>query len=169
VAAFFLSIYYDLFTPDLVNKILTNWGPITTTFHLTGFLLAIVLYFKALFFNKVNELFSSRILKGNPSGNLIVDIFYGYEMNPRLFDIVSTDVKFFLEGRALILWTTITWFFAYAQYLQVGHVTNTMVTAVLLHFFYVLHYFVYETNVLAMLDFTGDHMGWMLGWGNTGL
>jgi len=36
-----------------------------------------------------------------------------------------------------------------------------------LHFWYIFHYFVVETNVLAMVDFTGDHMGWMLGFGNT--
>jgi len=65
-----------------------------------------------------------------------------------------------------VLWTVNTLLFAYAQYLKIGSVTSPMILTVLLHFAYVLHYFVVETNVLAMVDFTGDHMGWMLGWGN---
>jgi len=126
-----------------------------STHHVFSFLLSFFLYFKGFFFNK-----------GNPSGNILVDYFYGYEMNPRFFNIISTDIKWFMEGRALMFWTIHTFLLGYAQYAKLGYLTYPMIFTVLLHFAYVLHYFVFETNVLAMVDFTADHMGWMLGWGN---
>ena len=55
---------------------------------------------------------------------------------------------------------------AYQQYIEIGSVSYTLTLVTLLHGWYVAHYFVNETNVLAMMDFTADHMGWMLTWGN---
>ena len=107
--------------------------------------------------------------QGNPSGNIIIDYFYGYEPDPRFFGFITTDVKWFLEGRVLILWNVVGILLAYRQYVAIGHVTNAMLLANLLHFIYVGHYYVVETNVLAMIDFTADHMGWMLTFGNTAL
>jgi len=155
ISLFFGSIYLGYLTPSVASSIIHNWGSITLTHNIFGFLLAGFLHIKGLFFNK-----------GNPSGNALVDYFYGYEMNPRFYNIISSDVKWFMEGRALILWTIHCFLFGFAQYSQLGSISPAMFLSVLLHFLYVLHYFVFETNVLAMVDFTADHMGWMLGWGN---
>jgi len=155
LGSFFAAIYYGYLDEPLIAKIVNDWGRIIVAFNLFSFINALFMYFKGLLFKQ-----------GNPSGNIIIDYFYGYEPNPRIFNIIWTDLKWFLEGRALIFWIINALLLAYRQYTLLGYVTNTMTLAVFLHFWYVTHYFVVETNVLSMVDFTGDHMGWMLGWGN---
>jgi hypothetical protein len=47
-----------------------------------------------------------------------------------------------------------------------GYVTRGLGLVSFLHFVYVFHFFWVEENVLSMIDFTSENMGWMLGWGN---
>jgi len=151
------AIYTQYLTPQAVTQLIDEeYLKITNTCVILSFAISLFLYFKGLLFRQ-----------GNPSGNIIIDYFYGYEPDPRFFGIITTDVKWFLEGRVLILWNVIGILLAYRQYVAIGHVSNAMVLANLLHFIYVGHYYVVETNVLAMIDFTADHMGWMLTFGNT--
>jgi hypothetical protein len=51
--------------------ILHYFGDIIVTGQITAAVMCTFLYFKGL------------VVGGNPSGNLIIDYFYGYEVNPR--------------------------------------------------------------------------------------
>lgn len=57
-------------------------------------------------------------------------------------------------------------FFALKQWTTLHMITSPMILVLFFHFIYVFHYFYYESNALSMIDFTADHMGWMLTWGN---
>jgi len=146
------TVHNGLFDPSVV---VDNFGRIIVTAHLFSFLLTALMYFKGWIFQQ-----------GNPTGNFILDLFYGYEANPRIFGSIESDIKFFTEGRALICWVLMDFCFAYKQYITLGYLSNSLALVTLLHFLYVLHYFVHESNVLSMIDFTAENMGWMLGWGN---
>jgi 7-dehydrocholesterol reductase len=87
-------------------------------------------------------------------------------LNPRLFGSPLTDFKWFVEGRALGLWQFLAFFLAIYQYDTLGYISTSMWVSCLFHSAYILHYYYHETNVLAMTDFTTDHHGWMLQWGN---
>jgi len=153
---FFASVYFGYFDVNLVKRIVfEEYGRILVTFQIFSFSMALLLYLKGYLFRQ-----------GNPCGQFLIDFFYGYEKNPRFFGIITTDVKWFMEGRALILWTLTSFVLAYAQMSTLGYVSRPMGLVLFFHFVYVLHYFIVETGALSMLDFTADHMGWMLMWGN---
>eukprot|EP01120_Amphizonella_sp_Union-15-10_P013210 TRINITY_DN6108_c0_g1_i1.p1 TRINITY_DN6108_c0_g1~~TRINITY_DN6108_c0_g1_i1.p1 ORF type:complete len:462 (-),score=55.89 TRINITY_DN6108_c0_g1_i1:4-1389(-) len=151
IVGFFVITYLGLLDPSVVVK---QYGPILVTANITAFVMCLWMYLKGFLYNQ-----------GNPSGNLIIDYFYGYEPNPRIYGWITSDVKFFLEGRALSCWVIMDLCFCYVQWID-GGVSKSLALITVLHFFYVLHYWCYESNALSMLDFTAENMGWMLGWGN---
>ena len=98
------------------------------------------------------------------SGSLIADYFIGVELNPRLGE--SFDLKLFHNGRPGILaWTLIDISYAAAQYRDLGHISNSMWIVMLLHFIYVLDFFVNEDWYLRTIDVCHDHFGFYLGYG----
>lgn len=100
------------------------------------------------------------------SGSLIADYFIGVELNPRLGK--SFDLKLFHNGRpGIIAWTLIDISYAAAQHRDLGYISNSMGIAMLLHFIYVLDFFVNEDWYLRTIDITHDHFGYCLGWGST--
>ena len=98
------------------------------------------------------------------SGSLIADYFIGIELNPRLGDLF--DLKLFHNGRTgMMAWTFIDISYAAAQYRDLGYIANSMWIVMLLHFIYVLDFFVNEDWYLRTIDMCHDHFGYYLGWG----
>ena len=98
------------------------------------------------------------------SGSLIADYFIGIELNPRLGKLF--DLKLFHNGRpGIIAWTLIDISYAAAQYRDLGHIGNSMCIVILLHFIYVVDFFVNEDWYLRTIDICHDHFGFMLGYG----
>lgn len=67
---------------------------------------------------------------------------------------------------ALVTWNILAYLIAYKQYLELQKLTIPMILCCLLHTIYIVHYFLDETVVLNMVDFTSEHFGWMLIFGN---
>jgi len=97
-----------------------------------------------------------------PSGNMFVDFMFGYEPNPRFFDMMELDPKWFFEGRGLTLWMCICTIWSFVQYENDKHLSVAMLSTLTIHFFYIMHYFNSEPTVLNMKDFTDEHEGWSL-------
>jgi len=152
IVALLGTTYYGYFDPSLV---VDHFGPIATLATTFSYGICVLLYLRGYLF-----------YEGNPSGNLVLDYFYGYEANPRFFGQIWLDPKWITEGRALMAWTLIEMCFLHTAYVRTGVLPSAMLLTTVLHFLYVLHYFIHETAVLTMLDFYAENFGIMLCWGN---
>lgn len=104
------------------------------------------------------------LAKGANTGNLIHDWFMGRELNPR---IGTFDIKYFNELRpGLILWVLLNISCACAQYIRVGHVTDSMILVLLFHGGYVVDGLLNEPAILTTMDITTDGFGFMLSVGD---
>lgn len=98
------------------------------------------------------------------SGSLIADYFIGIELNPRIGQLF--DLKLFHNGRpGIVAWTLIDVSYAALQRRNFGYISNSMWIVLLLHFIYVLDFFVNEDWYLRTIDISHDHFGFYLGWG----
>jgi protein-S-isoprenylcysteine O-methyltransferase Ste14 len=103
---------------------------------------------------------------GERSGSLLTDYFFGWEINPRIRGSVRSDIKFFLETHALIMWIAWDALFVWQQYARDGAVSPALALTAAIQTMYVVHHFYGESFLLSMLDFTSENLGWMLTWGN---
>lgn len=103
---------------------------------------------------------------GERSGSLLTDYFFGWEINPRIYGSLRSDIKFFLETHALIMWIAWDALFVWQQYARDGAVSPALALTAAIQTMYVVHHFYGESFVLSMLDFTSENLGWMLTWGN---
>jgi len=155
IALFFTGIYVGVINKAIVDMVWTNWAQIMVASEILAYSLSLIFYFKGWIWNQ-----------GQPKHNFVLDFFYGYEVNPRFFNIVWSDVKWLAEGRALMTWNILIYLIAYKQYLELRTLTIPTVLTCVLHTIYIAHYFWDETIVLSMVDFTSEHFGWMLLFGN---
>lgn len=61
-----------------------------------SWILSVLLYIKGIIYQNVlgfSFFFFELIVKGAPSGKWILDFFYGYDPNPRVFGFIAGDVK----------------------------------------------------------------------------
>jgi hypothetical protein len=86
-------------------------------------------------------------------------------MKMKTLSIIS-QFLFLFFSLALITWNILAYVIAYKQYLELQKLTIPMILCCLLHTIYIVHYFLDETVVLNMVDFTSEHFGWMLIFGN---
>jgi 7-dehydrocholesterol reductase len=152
---FFLGAFvFDLFSPTIIFD---NWGSLLWIANITGFVVGIFVYIKAL-------TFPSYAKDRKFSGNAVYDFIMGVELNPRIGPI---DFKLFFNGRpGIVAWTLINISFASAQFSLYGTVTNSMVLVNVLQGLYVLYFFWKEAWYLKTIDIHHDHFGWMLAWGD---
>ncbi|CAF9918953.1 MAG: hypothetical protein HETSPECPRED_003894 [Heterodermia speciosa] len=98
------------------------------------------------------------------SGSLVADYFIGVELNPRLGELF--DLKLFHNGRpGIIAWTLIDASYAAIQFRDHGYISNSMWIVLILHYTYVLDFFVNEDWYLRTIDMCHDHFGYYLGLG----
>jgi delta14-sterol reductase len=100
---------------------------------------------------------------GEPGRNLILELWYGVELNPRFWDI---DLKTFAYHPSLIGLCLLNWAFAYAQYEQFGYLTLQMMLYQGFWWMYFVTHFHYEPGVLSMWDVIAERFGFMLLWGD---
>lgn len=128
---------------------------IVSVFQIASFAFVVLLGLKA-----------HRAQLGERSGSLLTDYFFGWEINPRIRGSVRSDIKFFLETHALIMWIAWDALFVWQQYARDGAVSPALALTAAIQTMYVVHHFYGESFLLSMLDFTSENLGWMLTWGN---
>lgn len=131
-------IYSGALDRARMQVFMREFGAVLSVAQLWAYTVATALYVKGALYKQ-----------GLPHGNVLVDFFHGYEPNPRYFGWVVSDLKWFLEGRALSGWGVVALLLAYQQYLLGGELTASMVLVVLFHQVYIFHYFFNETYVLG--------------------
>ncbi|CAF9929466.1 hypothetical protein IMSHALPRED_007923 [Imshaugia aleurites] len=181
--------WFGILDPGFVPR---NWGGLVAAMNLAGFLLSAFAYAKAYvmpthpddrnFSGTFAPLPFSRLsLITDILGSAPFDFYMGIELNPRISELF--DFKLFTNGRpGLIAWTLMfvpsisppdTMLtlacrdisnIAY-QY-QIHHrVAPSIVLVTILHFLYVLDFFVNEAWYLRTIDIAHDHFGFYLAWG----
>ena len=149
------SLGLGLFSPGIIAE---HWAPLLIVANILGYSVALFSYFKAHFFPSDKE-------DCKWSGSPIYDFYMGIEHNPR---IGSFDFKLFFNGRiGMVVWTLINLSFAFAQYQQLGYVTNSMILVNILQAVYTIDFFWYEKWYLKTIDMQHEHFGWMLAWGDS--
>lgn len=101
---------------------------------------------------------------GGNSGKPAFDWFIGRELNPR---IGYWDIKLFCELRpGMLLWFLLDLGCMQHQYLQLGHITNTLLIVTCFQSFYIFDGVLNEKGCLTMIDITTDGFGFMLAFGD---
>lgn len=94
------------------------------------------------------------------SGNVAYDFFMGTVLNPRfgLFDL-----KFFFESHiGMGTWGALAVILPAAEIERTGSLSTSMLIVSLCQLFYITDFFVFESNLLSMLDIIYENYGFML-------
>ncbi len=104
-----------------------------------------------------------RGVRERSTGNVAYDFFMGTVLNPR---IGLFDFKFFFESRmGMATWGALALLLPWAEYEQRGTVSVAMATVSLCQLWYITDFFVFESNLLSMLDIVYENFGFMLAFG----
>lgn len=94
------------------------------------------------------------------SGNLVYDFYMGTVLNPRfgLFDL-----KFFFESHiGMGCWGALAVLLPAAELERTGSLSTAMLVVSLCQLLYITDFFVFESNLLSMLDIIYENYGFML-------
>lgn len=94
------------------------------------------------------------------SGNVAYDFFMGTVLNPRfgLFDL-----KFFFESHVgMGTWGALAVILPAAELERTGALSTPMIVVTICQLLYVVDFFVFESNLLSMLDILYENYGFML-------
>ncbi|KAI9020876.1 ergosterol biosynthesis ERG4/ERG24 [Phycomyces nitens] len=156
-ATFFLGLYFikDVGLSPLLF-VYEHWPGLVMSSIVFSYLVSIFVYVKS--FKK-----GAMLALGGNTGNFIYDFMIGRELNPRIGEF---DIKFFTELRpGMIGWAVINLSFAAKQYLDLHHVTKSMVLVQVFQMWYIVDSLWNEEAVLTTMDITTDGFGFMLAFG----
>ncbi|MCY1059432.1 hypothetical protein [Nannocystis sp. SCPEA4] len=94
------------------------------------------------------------------TGNAIYDFYMGAILNPR---IGRHDLKFFFESRiGMATWGAFAILMPAAELQATGSLSTAMLVVSLCQLFYIVDFFVFESNLLTMIDIIEENLGFML-------
>lgn len=97
------------------------------------------------------------------TGNVAYDFFMGTVLNPRLG---LFDFKFFFESRmGMASWGALAVILPWAEWEQRGSLSTAMIVVSACQLWYITDFFVFESNLLSMLDIIYENFGFMLAFG----
>lgn len=94
------------------------------------------------------------------SGNVVYDFYMGTVLNPRfgLFDL-----KFFFESHVgMGSWGALAVLMPAAELERTGAISSAMIVVTVCQLLYITDFFVFESNLLSMLDIIYENYGFML-------
>jgi len=135
------------------TTVVDELGPIITTATLMIAALSVVFYVWG----------RRRGARERSTGNAIYDFFMGTVLNPR---VGLFDFKFFFESRmGMASWGALAVILPWAQWEQTGAISTAMAVVSACQVWYVTDFFVFESNLLSMLDIVYENFGFMLAFG----
>lgn len=147
IALIVLGLFTGFFR---ASTIVLELGPLLTISTLAAFALAIWLYVWG----------RRRGALERSSGNVAYDFFMGTVLNPRfgLFDL-----KFFFESHVgMGTWGALAVILPAAELERTGSLSTPMIVVSVCQLFYIVDFFVFESNLLSMLDIIYENYGLML-------
>lgn len=146
----FASFHYSLLRPAWFYD---HFGALLICLNIFGCCLSSILYIKAA-------------LNGSKSnGNVVLDYFWGRELNPRLF---GCDVKVFTNCRmGMTLWALLILCFAHKQYEKYDVLSDSMTVSLSLQLIYILKFFHWYAGYFSSIDIAHDRAGYYICWGCT--
>jgi protein-S-isoprenylcysteine O-methyltransferase Ste14 len=132
------------------NAVVAELGPLLTISTLAAFAQALFLY---LWGRRRGALERS-------SGNVPYDFFMGTVLNPR---VGLFDLKFFFESHiGMGSWGALAVILPAAQLEETGSLSLPMIVVSACQLLYIADFFVFESNLLSMLDILYENYGFML-------
>lgn len=141
------ALYFDLVS---ATWLLSQWGPLLTVCTLFALAAAGLSYIAG----------RRRGANERSTGNAVYDFFVGAILNPR---IGRHDLKFFFESRVgMGIWAAFAVIVPAAQLEAQGSLSTAMLVVSLCQFIYIVDFFVFEANLLSMIDIIEENFGFML-------
>ncbi len=152
--AAFLGASYGLgwFSPGIIYD---HFGEILVTLTASCLVLCGLLYWKGIVAPSTPD--------AGPSGNVILDYFWGVELHPALFGV---DLKQLFNCRLSMMGWSLTVISCAARQAQdIGHVSSSMFVCVSLTVAYLFKFFWWEGGYFQTLDIMHDRFGYYICWG----
>jgi 7-dehydrocholesterol reductase len=152
-AAFFVGSYgLGWFSPAIV---VDHFGEILVTLTVSVFFFCWILYFKGIFAPSTPD--------AGPSGNVILDYFWGVELHP---SVLGVDLKQLFNCRISMMgWSLVVISCAARQQLDTGTISTSMLVSVVLQVAYLFKFFCWEGGYFSTLDIMHDRFGYYICWG----
>ncbi|MEX1365225.1 MAG: DUF1295 domain-containing protein, partial [Nannocystaceae bacterium] len=141
------ALYLDLLSASWV---LQQWGPLLTLCTLFAVVASALCHVAG----------RRRGAAERSTGNPVYDFFLGTMLNPRLG---RHDLKFFFESRVgMGVWAAFAVILPAAQLETHGTLSTAMIVVSLCQFLYIVDFFIFEANLLSMIDIIEENLGFML-------
>lgn len=141
------ALALDLFSPV---KVLDQLGAMLTIAALLCFALSAWAYVLGRRRGKLER----------STGEPIYDFFMGTVLNPKFG---RHDMKFFLESRiGMGTWGALAIIMPAAQLQVAGSMSTAMIVVSICQLIYIVDFFVFESNLLSMMDIIEENLGFML-------
>jgi protein-S-isoprenylcysteine O-methyltransferase Ste14 len=135
------------------TTIVAELGPLITTATIFIVVFSVIFYFWG----------RRRGALERSTGIVVYDFFMGTVLNPRLG---LFDFKFVFESRlGMASWGALAVILPWAQHEQTGAISTAMAVVSACQLWYVTDFFVFESNLLSMLDIIYENFGFMLAFG----
>ncbi len=150
IAGLLAALYFDLVS---AKWLLAQWGPLLTVSTLFSLVASALCQVAG----------RRRGSAERNTGNLIYDYFVGAILNPRLG---RHDLKFFFESRfGMGVWGAFAVLLPAAQLEVQGSLSASMLLVSICQLIYIIDFFVFESNLLSMIDIIEENFGYMLWYG----
>ncbi|MCH9680603.1 MAG: hypothetical protein K0V04_04145 [Deltaproteobacteria bacterium] len=144
------ALYFDVVS---ASWLLSQWGPLLMVCSLFAVGVAALSYVAG----------RRRGWAERSTGNVVYDYFMGAILNPR---IGRHDLKFFFESRVgMGIWAAFAVVVPAAQLEAHGQLSSAMLVVSLCQIIYIVDFFIFESNLLSMLDIIEENFGFMLWFG----
>ncbi|KAL0476369.1 delta-14-sterol reductase [Acrasis kona] len=151
IAIFFLGGFLKLWNLGLAYD---NLLPLVSTSNYFAWASWLYIYIKGL---------SSP--KREPTEGVLNDIWYGIELNPKMF---GSDCTLFFDGRVSLIGVVMVGLsYACKQYELAGYISTPMLLFTAFFSIYMFDFFWFEDHFITTFDVAYEKFGWMLTWGDT--
>ena len=141
------ALYFDVVS---ATWLLAQWGPLLTVCTLFAVVASALCQVAG----------RRRGAMERSTGNVVYDYFMGAILNPR---IGRHDLKFSFESRfGMGVWAAFAIIVPAAQIETQGSLSTAMLVVSLCQFIYIVDFFIFEANLLSMLDIIEENLGFML-------
>eukprot|EP01091_Cochliopodium_minus_P015051 TRINITY_DN5258_c0_g2_i1.p1 TRINITY_DN5258_c0_g2~~TRINITY_DN5258_c0_g2_i1.p1 ORF type:complete len:379 (-),score=74.17 TRINITY_DN5258_c0_g2_i1:287-1423(-) len=152
IILYYVGVYLKYYKATVIYD---NFWPLFTVSNYFSFALVFFLVIKGKFFADLTH--------EHKHGNILEDIWYGVELNPR---VLGFDFKYFSYRPLIMGWAMIILSMAHVQYDTYGRISVPFLLYFIFTWWYAIDYLWVEYKICTTWDILAENFGFGLTWGD---